>query len=105
MNHIRKFETFDFNKTLPVASKDTLTSYYYCDECEGLWKEVNHQDDRCKFCHSEEIEDLNVDEWYSMVEDRLDDDEIEDLQKERGKEEEEFVNLFSLRKDRKRYVN
>ena len=44
MNHIRKYETFDFKKTLPVASVDTLTSYYYCDECEALWERVNQQD-------------------------------------------------------------
>lgn len=105
MNNIKTYETFDFNKSLPITSKDVLTNYYYCDDCEGLWKEVNHQDTKCKFCHSEPIEELNVDEWYSMVEDRLEDDEIEELRKEREKEEGEFINLFSLRKDKKRYVN
>lgn len=105
MNHIKKYETFNFGKSLPITSQDVLTSYYYCDECEGLWKEVNRQDTKCKFCHCEPIEELNADEWYSMVEDRLEDDEIEDLRNEREKEEGEFINLFSLRKDRKGYVN
>jgi len=105
MNHIKTYETFDFNKTLPVTSQDVLTSYYYCDECEGLWKEVNQQDDKCKFCHCDCIEDLSADEWYNMVEDRLEDDEIEDLRKEREEDESKFINLFSLRKDNRRNVN
>lgn len=105
MNHIKTYETFDFNKTLPVTSKDVLTSYYYCDECEGLWKEVNQQDTKCKFCHCDSIEELNADEWYDLVEDRLEDDEIENLRKEREEYESKFINLFSLRKDNKRNVN
>ena len=40
-----------------------------------------------------------------MVEDRLDDEEIEDLRKEREEEESKFINLFSLRKDNRRNVN
>ena len=105
MNHIKAYETFDFKKTLPITSQDVLTSYYYCDECEGLWKEVNKKEKKCKFCHCASIEDLSADEWYGMVEDRLDDEEIEDLRKEREEEESKFINLFSLRKDNRRNVN
>ena len=34
MSIIKKFEEFDFSQTLPVASKDALTSYYSCDESQ-----------------------------------------------------------------------
>ena len=95
MNHLKKYETFDFKKTLPVASVDTLTSYYYCDECEALWERVNQQDTKCKFCHCENIEELNADEWYGMVEDRLEDDEVEYLRKERKEKELKFIDLYS----------
>lgn len=98
MKYIRKFETFDFNQTLPVTSKDNLTLYYSCDDCNSLYKSFNKPEDTCKFCKSNSIEELSSDEWYNSVSDRLDDDEIEELQKERQGEENTFVDLLNLKK-------
>lgn len=96
MKFIKTFETFDFNQTLPVASKADLTLYYHCDDCDCLWKEFNHIIDNCKFCKSKSIEELSKGEWYETVGDRLDEDEIEDLDLERQKEEEDFLDLYKL---------
>lgn len=104
MKHIKKFESFDFSQTLPATSVSDLTSYYSCDECNALWKEVNKTVDKCKFCDSEEIEELSKNEWSEVVKSRLDDDEIEDFDQEMSKNREDLVSLFDLKKKRN-YVN
>jgi hypothetical protein len=104
MRWIKKFEAFDFRQTLPTTSKSYLTQYYSCDECDALWKSFNQNFENCKFCKSTSIEELNRDEWYESACDRLDDEEIDDLLKEKEDEEVDFVNLSSLKKS-KIYVN
>ena len=77
--------------------------YYNCNDCNALWESFNEKCDTCRFCDTENIKELDEDGYYDMVEDRLEDDEVEDLRSERKKEE--FVNLLSLGKDNKKYVN
>jgi hypothetical protein len=98
MKYIRKFETFDFSQTLPVASKADLTLYYHCDECNALWKQLNQESNDCKFCQSNEIEELSKDEWYETVGDRLEEDDFQDLESERAKDEDDFIDLYKLNK-------
>jgi len=99
MKHIKKYEGFDFSQTLPIAPLDAVTEYYCCDECDTLWKEVNEAPaKRCKYCGSDEVEDLSRDEWYEAVKTRLDEDEIADLEAEKKKEEESFLDLTKLNK-------
>jgi hypothetical protein len=98
MKYIRKFETFDFSQTLPVASKADLTLYYHCDECNALWKQLNQESDDCKFCQSDEVEELSKDEWYETVGDRLEEDDFQDLESERAKEEDDFIDLYKLKR-------
>jgi len=96
MRFIKKFEELDFSQTLPIASRNALTNYYHCDCCNALWKEVNKQHDRCKFCKSDEIEELSEDEWYDTVKGRLDEDEIEGMDEDRLRGENEFLDLSEL---------
>lgn len=98
MKWMKKFETFDFSQTLPIASKADLTLFYHCDNCNALWKEFNKEANDCKFCNSDEIEELSKEEWYEAVGDRLEEDEKEDLESERMKEEDDFVDLVNLNK-------
>lgn len=97
MRYIKTYETFDFSQTLPVASKSDLTLYYHCDDCDALWKQLREAS-KCKFCNSSSIEELSSDEWYETVGERLDDEEIEDLEIERGNEEDDFMDLYKLNK-------
>lgn len=99
MKYIKTFETFDFSQTLPVGSKSDLSLYYHCDECNALWRQFNQESDDCKFCHSDEIEELSKDEWYEAVGDRLDEDEIGDLESEKNEEEDTFIDLFKLKRE------
>jgi hypothetical protein len=96
MKRIKKFETFDFSQTLPLASRSDLTLFYHCDDCNALWKVFNKEVKNCKFCNSLDIEELSEDEWYEAVGDRLDEEELEDLQSEREKDSEDFIDLVDL---------
>ena len=98
MKHIKKFESFDFDQTIPVTSRNVLTNYYSCDECNALWKEFNKTSEECKFCNCKEIEDLSEDEYYDLQRSRLDEDEIEGMESERSKDSDEFINLDSIGK-------
>ena len=98
MKWIKKFETFDFSQTLPLASKSDLTLFYHCDDCDALWKVLNDEVNECKFCKSSSIEELSKEEWHETVGDRLDDDEKEDLESERISDDEEFLDLYNLKK-------
>lgn len=93
MNYIKKFEGFDFSQTIPMTTENFLTNYYHCDSCNALWKEFNKTVNTCKFCTGPEIEELSEDEWYDSVKGRLDEDEIKDLDEERLKSEEYFIDL------------
>jgi hypothetical protein len=96
MKTIKTFETFDFSQTLPLASKSDLTLFYHCDSCDALWKEFNKEVDTCKFCKSDEVEELSKEEWYETVGDKLEEDEREELESERLKEEDDFIDLINL---------
>jgi hypothetical protein len=96
MNHLKKFEGFTNSNPLPTTSISCLTNYYSCDECDALWKSFNKTYNKCKFCYSDEIEDMPKDEWYELVKQRLEPDEAEDLEKQRIKEDETLVDLRKL---------
>ena len=93
MNYIKKFEGFNFSQTIPMTTKNFLTNYYHCDSCNALWKEINKTANKCKFCTGPEIEELSEDEWYDSVKGRLDEDEIKDLDEERLRSEDYFIDL------------
>jgi hypothetical protein len=105
MNKMKRFEEFDFNQTLPIASKEDLTLFYSCDECSGLWKEFNIQSKICRFCDSDEIEELSPDEYYYMVRSRLEKDEIEDLDIDRKRDTESFVDIYNIKNNKDKNVN
>ncbi len=96
MKWIKTFENFDFSQTIPATSKNVLTNYYSCDECNALWKEFNRTVEKCKYCNCSEVEDLSEDEYYDIQKSRLDKDEIEDMESEREKDSTEFVDLINL---------
>jgi hypothetical protein len=91
MGVIKKFGEY----SIPIASKEDLTSFYSCDECDSLWKMFNSHSDKCPYCDSTEIEELDADEWYELAKDRLDDEEKIDIDKERNSSE--FVDLIKLK--------
>ena len=93
MKYVKKFEELDFSKGLPITTENFLTNYYHCDSCNVLWKSLNRVDKICKFCEGDDIEDLSEDEWYEIVRSRLDEDEIENLDLERLKSQENFLDL------------
>jgi hypothetical protein len=99
MKYIKTYETFDFSQSLPVVSKSDLTLYYHCDNCNALWKEINKEIDSCKFCNSDEIEELSKSEWIEAVGDRLEEDEKEDFYSELDKDENTFLDLYNLNKE------
>lgn len=104
MKFIKTFEIFDFSQTLPTTSKNVLTTFWSCDECNGIWKEFNSDCKECKFCSSDEIEELSESEWYEVQKSRLEEDEIEDMESERKEDSEKFVDLHNLKRG-KNYVN
>ncbi len=92
MQYIKKFEDLDFSQTLPVTSVNVLTNYYHCDSCNALWKELNKQCNRCKFCNGSDVEELSEDEWYESVKGRLD-DEDGDIDEDRLRDENHFLDF------------
>lgn len=101
MRKIKNFESFDFNQTIPTTSKDYLTNFYSCDDCNALWKEFNKKSENCKFCESNNIEEISPNEYYELVKLRLDDDdELEDLNKEKENDSNTFVDLTKLKSRR-----
>ena len=99
MKHIKKFETFDFSQTIPVTTKNFLTNYYSCDECDSLWKELNKESEECKFCGSNEIEELSEGEWYEVSKSKG-----EDMSSDKS-EDQEGISLYDLKKNDDEYVN
>jgi hypothetical protein len=95
---VNEENVFDFSQTLPITTKNFLTNYYSCDECDGLWKVYNKQETKCKFCDSEEIEEMSEGDWYEVVNQRMGDEDDSDIDDERKSEEEEVIDLLNLKK-------
>lgn len=68
MKHLKKFEGFDLSKFENLQI--TNSSHYSCDECDNIWKS-NEECDCCKFCDSNEIEELHEEEWNELNKMRL----------------------------------
>ena len=67
----------------PWATKSSLSQFYNCLDCNALWQEVNKDFNyECKFCKSENIDNMNEDDYHNEVRTRLDKDEIEDMDQE-----------------------
>jgi hypothetical protein len=96
---VNEENVFDFSQTLPITTKNFLTNYYSCDECDGLWKVYNEQEAKCKFCGSEEIEEISEVDWYEVVNQRMGDEDDSDVNDERKSEEEEVIDLLNLKKE------
>lgn len=96
MKHVKKFEDFDFSQSIPMTTKNFLTNYYSCDECDALWKEYNKQSGTCKVCNSDEVEELPEDEWYEIAKSRMNDKELKELENEKIADEETATDLIRL---------
>ena len=97
MKHLKKFEELDFSQTLPVTTKNFLTNYYSCDECDSLWKEFNNESKTCKSCGSDEIEDLPEEEWYEIAKERMSPKELKEIENSRNEEESSVVDLLNTK--------
>lgn len=96
MKLIKTFDSFDFNQTIPTTSKDQLTMFYSCDDCDSLWKSFNKEYDSCKFCESSDIEEISPNEYYELSKIKLDEDGVRDLERERENDSNTFVDLTKL---------
>jgi hypothetical protein len=64
MKNIKKFENFEFSEIKPEEISES-TCYYSCDECDNIWKS-DVESDCCKFCDSDEVEELHEEEWNEL---------------------------------------
>lgn len=97
MKHIKQFEFFDFNQTLPITTKNHLTNFYSCDECDHLWQEYNKKNcNNCPECDSNEIEELPEDEWYEVAKSKSDDSDKKSLTTLQKTDSNSFVDLKNV---------
>lgn len=105
MKYIKKFELFDNDNYIPSTSKNVLTNYYSCDDCDDLWSEFNNEPEICTNCGSSNIEELPEDEWYEVAKSRLSPAKLKKLESKRKKDKNQFVNLFNLKSNDDKDVN
>jgi hypothetical protein len=64
MKNIKNFENFKFSNK--ISEELNINSCYYsCDECDNNWKS-EEECNCCKFCDSNEIEELQQEEWNEL---------------------------------------
>jgi hypothetical protein len=104
MRYIKTFEELDFNQTIPVTTREVLTTYFCCDECGQLWREFNNSGgDICEGCESKNIEELSEDEWYDIV--KTSGNVPDEWDKERELSSSMLMDLNHIGKKDKNYVN
>lgn len=64
-------EEVGFNTNQEIPDNTHLNNYYSCDECDGLWKVYNKEEEECKFCGSHEIEDMSEGDWSEVSKERM----------------------------------
>lgn len=65
MKNIKRFENFEFSESQPEEISENTCCYYSCDECDNIWKS-DKECECCKFCDSNEIEELQEEEWNEL---------------------------------------
>lgn len=65
MKNLKKFENFNMSQSKYEELNGNPSCYYCCDECDNIWIE-NNEVDCCKFCESDEIEELHEEEWKEL---------------------------------------
>jgi hypothetical protein len=69
MKHLKNFESFDLSQS-EENLENSNCCHYFCDECDNIWKS-DEECDCCKYCDSNEIEELHEDEWNELNKMRL----------------------------------
>lgn len=107
MKYLKKFEELDFSQTLPLTTREQLTMYYSCDDCDDLWKSANEQCDICPTCKSKNIEELSEDEFYEIGKEMSDEEDSPLIDKLKKSEQDEIIDLTGLigKNDKRNYVN
>ena len=71
MKHLKKFESFDLTQSEDnLQNTNSISTHYSCDECDNIWKS-DEECDCCKYCDSNEIEELHEEEWNELNKMRL----------------------------------
>lgn len=68
MKRLKKFESFNLNQSDYLQNSNYCN--YSCDECDNIWKS-EEECDCCKYCGSNEIEELHEEEWNELNKIRL----------------------------------
>lgn len=96
MRYIKTFEAWA-GQPLPVTNVGSLMSYIICKDCNAVYKVFNKPQSNCNYCGSKDVSLTDIDTYYNEVVSRLDDqEEIEDVLKQKQIEEEGFVDLVTI---------
>lgn len=96
MKYIKTFEACG-GQPLPITNVGSLMNYYKCNDCNAIYKTFNKPQSTCAYCTSNNLSTTDIDNYYDSVIQRLDDqEEIDDLLKQKQIEEEGFVDLIEM---------
>ncbi len=97
MKNLKNFKTFEAEQigTFLATSKEDLTNYYKCNQCNALFKSFNSQSDTCPYCNSNDIVQISDFEYMTSVKDK-DGSEYEKEMKDKSKRGSQHVDLVSL---------
>ena len=96
MKYIKTFEAWG-GQPFPVTNVGSLMSYIICKDCNSVYKVFNKPQSNCAYCQSKDVSLTDIDTYYNEIVSRLDDqEEIEDILKQKQIEEEGFVDLVNI---------
>lgn len=96
MRYIKTFEAWG-GQPLPVTNVGSLMSYIICKDCNAVYKVFNKPQSNCAYCQSKDVSLTDIDTYYNEIVSRLDDEEeIEDILKQKQIEEEGFIDLVNI---------
>jgi hypothetical protein len=89
--NIKRFNQWKINETsIPIE-------YYHCNDCNSLYPQYDAKMMKCKNCGSKNVNILTEDEYFSKLEETIDDpQELSDIMKNRGEMKRGYIDPNSL---------
>ena len=86
----------NFNQWL--INENTISmEYYHCDDCNSLYPQYDAKLMKCKNCGSKNVNLLSEDEYYSKLEEIIEDpEELSDIMRSREEMKRGFIDPNSL---------
>lgn len=98
MKNLLNYKSFEAHQmgNLNVSSREDLTNYYRCNDCNNVYRVFNNSHDVCQHCKSTNLEQISDFDYMAELKTRLSPEEFGKELANKNKRENDFIDLVSV---------